>query len=81
MGQYILEISLCSHKIVKVNLHKYLGWNVLVLKICRLYIYIHSPSGTVAGACDLYAGMSTVITECLLHPLDLVCEQGSLTLD
>lgn len=30
---------------------------------------------------EMYAGMSTVITECLLHPVDFVCEQASLTLE
>jgi len=30
---------------------------------------------------EMYAGMSTVITECLLRPVDFVCEQASLTLE
>ena len=30
---------------------------------------------------EMYARMSTVITECLLHPVDIVCEQASITLE
>ena len=30
---------------------------------------------------EMYAGISTVITECLLHPVDFACQQASLTLE